>query len=125
MNRRKFLNWLGVGTAAVAVAPSVLPVCEDPWCGSIAGEGIIPHDELHNSDDMECGCSRLKGCTCKVLTADDYSSFSQFALTASISSMVSDAAAELSRQAGLSIHELAAIPKSDFKFFQKTGEFDV
>lgn len=56
---------------------------------------------------MECGCNRTKGCTCKVLDYRDYASFSMVSVNESIDRMVSDAAAELSRQAGLSIRELA------------------
>jgi hypothetical protein len=57
---------------------------------------------------MECGCNRAKGCTCKVLDYCDYASFSMVAVNAAFDQEISNAAAELSRQAGLSIRELAA-----------------
>lgn len=100
LNRRSFLKWLGAGTAVAVVAPSTLSSCEDPWCGSIAGEGIIPHDELHGyhfdtlkGDDVICSYA-------------DYSSLSQVAIAASIDESVMDAASELGRKAGEEVAEL-------------------
>jgi len=111
MNRRKFFRWLGLGTAVAAAAPSTLlamgPACVETCCscsGRSFWEGAC--DYCHENV-MECGCNRTKGCTCKVLDYRDYASFSMVSVNESIDRMVSDAAAELSRQAGLSIRELA------------------
>lgn len=98
MNRRKFLSCLGTGTAVVALASSAVPDCEDPWCGSIAGEGIIPHDELHGADAKAFG-----DVLCDYA---EYSSFSAFALTAGIYEAVSNEAAELSHAHGRSVNKL-------------------
>src|SRR5882724_160465 len=100
MNRRKFFKWLGVGTAAAVVAPSALASCGDPWCGSIAGEGIIPHDELHDSWDGPSE-SVVRGYA-------DYTNFSSFALAAAIDDIVSQSAAELGAAAGRDIAALQA-----------------
>jgi hypothetical protein len=80
------------------VAPSALSSCEDPWCGSIAGEGIIPHDELHEpfkllKDDI-------------VREYADYTNFSSFAIASSIDETVAATARELSFRAGLSMAAL-------------------
>jgi hypothetical protein len=100
MNRRKFLKWLGVGTAAAVVAPSAIAECTDPWCGSIAGEGIIPHDELHSWN------ATTYYNTMGLDTYNDYSSFSQFAIESSIDQVVQNAAKELGAAAGRDISAL-------------------
>lgn len=55
---------------------------------------------------MECGCLRKDGCSCPVLSYEDYSSFSMLAVNASIDGMIANAANELSHRMGLSVCEL-------------------
>lgn len=98
ISRRRFFKWLGAGTAAVVVAPSALAVCADPWCGSIAGEGIIPHDELH---EYPANISYYTEYA-------DYTNFSSFALAASIDNIVANAAKELGEAAARDIASLHA-----------------
>jgi hypothetical protein len=109
MNRRKFLSWLGVGSAAVAVAPYALLNGEPVYVAGCSCAGQSFWDgrcEYCNIHKMECGCDRSKGCTCPVLTFTDYRNFSSFAIASSIDSMVSQSAAELGHQAGLSLRQL-------------------
>lgn len=90
MDRRKFLKSLGLGAAAVVAAPIVISECADPWCGSIAGEGIIPHDELHGADAKLFGdilCASYADCT----------SFSEFAIANEFDDDVMRVAEELGR----------------------------
>src|SRR6266852_7496132 len=104
MERRSFLKRLfGGAAAAVAVAviaPSVIADCVDPWCGSIAGEGIIPHDELHgyHYDTIKAD----------VLEYADYTNFSEFKIAQYLDAEVSKAAEELGRRAGEDINVLWA-----------------
>ena len=96
MERRSFLKRLfGGAAAAVAVAvvaPSVITDCGDPWCGSIAGEGIIPHDELHgyHYDTIKAD----------ILEYSNYTNFSEFKLAKALDAEVMKTAEELGRRAG-------------------------
>lgn len=92
MNRRGFLKFLSIGTAVAAVAL-------DPWVGSIAGEGIIPFDEL--------GAAAAPYAATIGMYAD-YTNFSSFALASAIDDSVAGAAHELAHRAGLSVAELSA-----------------
>lgn len=103
MNRRKFLSWLGVGTAVAATAPTALLACEDPWCGSIAGEGIIPHDELHGFH-----YDTVKADTLQIGEYNDYFSFSSFAIAEAIDEHVAFAAKELAYRQGALLNDLVS-----------------
>jgi TAT (twin-arginine translocation) pathway signal sequence len=89
MNRRSFFKWLGVGTAAVVVAPTPLTECDDPWCGSIGGEGIIPHDELHQIAGPAYPVNPV------LLDYADYEAFSTFVISSSIDDEVLESSKEL------------------------------
>jgi hypothetical protein len=96
MNRRRFLKWVGAGTAAVAVAPTAL-FHEGPACVAAVPTTIGDYA--------------------------DYANFSELARAQAIDEMVSNTAAELGRQAALTYNERVAaydLPRDDFKFFQKT-----
>jgi hypothetical protein len=96
MNRRRFLKWVGAGTAAVAVAPTAL-FHEGPACVAAVPTTIGEYAE--------------------------YVNFSSFALASSMDEIIANTAKQLAHNAGLSVSELAAaydLPKDDFKFFQKT-----
>lgn len=93
MNRRNFFKWLGIGTAAVAVAPYAL----------LNGEPVCV------AADSPLGVSLLAGGTLGEYA--DYSNFSSFALTEAIDKAVAQAAAELGVAAGRGIsalHETAS-----------------
>lgn len=116
MNRRSFFKWLGVGTAAVVAAPGVISICDDPWCGSIAGEGIIPHDELHGI------CVDHAQPITECLEYADYADFSSFSTCSAIDEIVSNAAKELGERAGRDTAELRRLADESndgFKFFDK------
>jgi hypothetical protein len=108
VNRRKFFKWLGVGTAAVAVAPATLlpkePVVEQSCSCALRGSW---EGECHwcHYNKMECGCIRGH-CTCTILDYSDYCKFSSFSIASSIDEMVSDCAVDLSRRAGLAAKEM-------------------
>ncbi len=91
MNRRKFLQWLGVGAAAVAVAPSVLlsegPVCVAPATGYAT---------------YVMGTNAMIGEYC------NYANFSSFAIASAMDDVVANAAKELGEAAGCSIADLHA-----------------
>lgn len=90
MNRRKFLKWLGVGSAAVVAAPSVLAslgtdcVAVDPLLGAVVPAGAFISEYA------------------------SYTNFSSFALSAPIDSVVANAAKELGEAAGRDIASLYA-----------------
>ena len=98
LNRRKFFKWLGVGVAASAVAPSVIAECGDPWCGSIAGEGIVPHDELHSYKPEIVSHNEYA----------DYVNFSNFKLARAIDEVVAKSAKEMGYRHGLLLNELVS-----------------
>lgn len=89
MDRRGFLKKLGTGIAVAAV-------CTDPWCGSIAGNAIVPHEEI-------CGLQHVVSIPETLGDYYDYTNFSSFAVQESIDDMTKNAAAELGRQAGISM----------------------
>lgn len=122
MERRSFLKkFFGTAvavTAASVVAPGVIANCEDPWCGSIAGEGVIPHDELHDSWD-----GPHEPVVCEYA---DYADFSEVTRKEAFNEMVQKCAQQLSHNAGKSVQELERVVRFDgaqneFKFFQKTA----
>lgn len=107
LNRRKFFKWVGVGVAASAVAPSVIKAAES-LC-------VAPKTLTYTTYVM--GKDAIIG------EYANYCNFSSMAIASAMDEAVADSAKELSYQAGLSISELSALPKSSFKFFQKTGEY--
>ena len=97
MDRRSFLKKLGLGAAAVVAAPIVVSECADPWCGSIAGEGIIPHDELHAAAwDKAVERYTENG----LEEYSKYTNFSEFAMAQEIDDTVMQAAEELGKSFG-------------------------
>jgi hypothetical protein len=101
MNRRKFLSWLGMGSAAVAVAPYALlngePVYVTETVCSCSGRSFW---------EGPCDYCRAHPAPPSTLGYADYSSFSKVAVDAEIDDVVSQTAMELGRQAGLSIRQL-------------------
>jgi len=88
MNRRKFLSWLGVGTAVAAVAPMAL-----------FAEGPASFDTLKNGG-LICDLAEYG------TTYGDYTNFSQLAISGAFDEVVANAAAELANAAALRIDRL-------------------
>ena len=80
MDRRKFLRFLGIGTAAVAVAPTAL-FTEGPAC--VAAPIAAPE------------CAVISGYA-------DYASFSSLAIATALDEQMRDACKELAYRAGQS-----------------------
>lgn len=99
MKRRSFLRLAGAVAAVGMVAPAAVKFCSDPWCDSIAGEGIIPHDELHK--EVQCPSTEEF-----IAEYADYANFSAFAIATAIDASVSETAAQLSLQSGRAIANL-------------------
>jgi hypothetical protein len=109
MNRRSFLTFLGVGMAAVVVAP-------------VAVKAVVP-SSFDTSDFHECTCGApkpligtaeewcpvhgskecLESITASTKEYADYESFSDFQISSAIHASVNEAAAQLGYRAGLSI----------------------
>lgn len=83
MNRRSFLKFLGVGAAAVAVAPALIH------------EAVVPA-----ATQVEAPI------VATIAGYYDYANFSSFAIAASIDECVANAAAELGRAHGERISRL-------------------
>jgi len=81
MNRRNFLKWLGVGSAAAVVAPSIL-LSKESVCATPIAANVNQYS--------------------------DYSNFSQFALEADWDEVVMQVAKELGAAAGRDIAALRA-----------------
>jgi hypothetical protein len=86
MNRRKFLQWLGVGAVGAAVAPSVL-LSEGPACVT------APTAYTTGKEAIISGYA-------------NYANFSSFALAAAIDESVQNAAIELGKAHSFGIREL-------------------
>jgi TAT (twin-arginine translocation) pathway-exported protein len=91
MNRRKFLKWLGVGTAAVVVAPSALKLLEP---ASVAPAPTIGYTTY------------IMGKDAVISDWYEYANFSQFAIAADFDAAVQACAEELGHAAGLEISRL-------------------
>lgn len=81
MNRRNFLKFLGVGVAVAAAAPSVVAALE-PVCQTQAPIAAV------------------------IAEYSDYVNFSDLAIARAIDAHVSEAAAQLGHQAGLTLNAL-------------------
>jgi hypothetical protein len=90
LNRRKFFKWLGAGTAAAVVAPTVLKALE-PLC--VAPKTVTYSTYIMGKDAIIGGYA-------------DYANFSHFALASAIDESVANAAKELGYQHGLSVSQL-------------------
>jgi len=90
MNRRTFLKWLGVGTAIAAVAPSTL-LPEAPACVAEPAAGYATY---------VMGQNAMIGEYC------NYVNFSDFAISAAIDEVVSNAAEELGNASARRINYL-------------------
>lgn len=105
MNRRSFLQSVGVGAAAVVVAPKVftsaVPSASDTNCTCNAWKPLI------GTAEEWCPVHGVKQCqepiTKSIEEYGSYASFSTFALAAAIDANVSRAASELAHRAGLSM----------------------
>lgn len=99
MDRRKFLKRLGLGAAAVAVAPKAIEaVCS---CASSFKPLVGTAEEwcsVHGTPIVEC-MPVLKDYA-------DYTNFSEFASCEEIDAIVTKAAEELSRSAGEELAKL-------------------
>lgn len=89
MNRRKFLNWLGVGTAIVAVAPSTL-LAEAP---AYVAPPVAYSTYVMGKDAV-------------ISTYADYMNFSDFAISSSVDDIVAQAAEELGKAAAEEVNRL-------------------
>jgi hypothetical protein len=90
LNRRKFFKWLGVGTAAAVVAPTVLKALE-PLC-------VAPKTLTYTTYVM--------GKDAIISEYANYVNFSDFALASAMDEVVSDTAKELSYQCSLHVSQL-------------------
>jgi hypothetical protein len=90
LNRRKFFKWLGVGTAAAVVAPTMLKALE-PLC-------VAPKTLTYTTYVM--------GKDAIISEYANYVNFSDFALASAMDEAVENAAAELGHRAGLSVAKL-------------------
>jgi hypothetical protein len=93
VNRRKFLQWLGVGAVGAAVAPSIL-LSEGPACVAPVAAPAAYTTYIMGQDAVISGYA-------------DYANFSSFALASAIDDSVAEAAAELSHRAGQSYRFLS------------------
>ena len=114
MNRRRFLKWLGVGSAAVVVAPIAIAAAEPSMSGGF-------HYDVVKADAFHCTCSarsfwegRCDYCMAHLGTEEpiksyaDYSNFSDMQLNAALDDIISNTAKELGEAAGRDIAALQA-----------------
>ena len=103
MDRRRFLKWLGVGVAAGAAAPSVIAKVGPTLSDVDERSPMMAGTDWFWEEHPESLCQSTFSSTMEYA---DYADFSALALSTALDATVSEAAAELSRQAGLSISDL-------------------